>query len=117
MEAEIPPAAAGLSQPTPSRLPLADYGTLKPGDTLHLIFTWQAIRPFDRDLKLFVHLLDRSGQIVAQADPLAGAGADPDMPTADYPTGRWEPGRLITTDVPIALPPHAPAGPYHDAFG
>jgi hypothetical protein len=117
MEAAMPPAAAGLAQPTPGRLPLSDYGALKPGDTLRLLLTWQAMRPFDRDLKLFVHLLDRSEQIVAQADPLAGAGADPDSPKADYPTSRWEPGRLITTDVPITLPPDAPGGPYHVAFG
>ncbi len=60
-------------------LPLSDYGDVSPGDTLHLLLTWQATRPFDRDLKLFVHLLDRSEQIMAQADPLAGAGADPDL--------------------------------------
>ncbi|MBC8253537.1 MAG: hypothetical protein H8E35_05860, partial [Ardenticatenia bacterium] len=117
MLVEIPPTAAGLSQPTPGRLPLADYGAPEPGDTLHLLITFQATRPFHRDLKLFVHLLDSSGQMVAQADPLAGAGADPDLPGTDYPTSRWDPGRLIVVDVPIVVPADAATGPYWVNFG
>ncbi len=110
---EIPPAAAGLSEPTPRRLPLADYGPPRPGDTLHLILTWQATRPFYRDWKLFVHLLDSSGQMVAQTDPLAGAGAEQE----DYFTGRWDPGELIRDDVALTIPPDAPPGPYRLALG
>ena len=117
MQVEIPPTVAGLSQPAPGRLPLADYGTPEPGDTLHLLITFQATRPFHRDLKLFVHLLDSSGQMVAQADPLAGAGADPDLPGTDYPTSRWDPGRLIVVDVPIVVPADAATGPYWVNFG
>ena len=116
-EVGIPPTAAGLPQPTPGRLPLADYGEPRAGDTLHLVINWQATRPFDRDLKMFVHLLDPSERLVSQADPLAGAGADPDTPGSDYPTSRWDPGRLIVTDLPIAIPLDAPPGPYHIALG
>ncbi|MEJ2557522.1 MAG: hypothetical protein P8186_15095, partial [Anaerolineae bacterium] len=58
---EIPPVAAGLRESTPGRLPLADYGPPRPGDTLDITLTWQATRPFYRDLKLFLHLLDASG--------------------------------------------------------
>jgi len=116
-EMQIPPSAAGLSEPTPGRLPLADYGQPRSGDTLHLLVTWQATRPLDTDLKMFVHLLDQSERVVSQADPLAGAAADPDTPRADYPTSRWDPGRFITTDVPLLVPADAPPGPYRIAFG
>jgi hypothetical protein len=111
----ISPAAAGLGAPTPERLPLADYGSLRPGDRLHLTLTWQATRPFERDLKLFVHLLDASDRIVAQVDPPAGAGAGPQG--ADYFTSQWNPGQLIANDIVIALPLDAPPGPYRLAFG
>jgi len=113
LSVEIPPAAAGLSESTPRRLPLADYGSPRPGDTLHLTLTWQATRPFYRDWKLFVHLLDSSGQMVTQADPLAGAGAEKET----YFTSRWDPGELIRDDVTLAIPPDASPGPYHLALG
>jgi hypothetical protein len=115
LSVEIPPVAAGLHEPTPGRLPLADYSPLRPGDTLHVTLTWQATRPFYRDLKLFLHLLDASGQVVAQADPLAGAGASAEG--VDYFTSRWDPGELILDDVAIAIPPNAPPGPYRLALG
>ncbi len=111
----IPPAAAGLSESTISQLPMDDYGPPRPGDTLHLTLTWQATRPFYQDLKLFVHLLDASGQVIAQADPLAGLGAGPE--TKDYFTSQWDPGELILDDVAITIPPDAPPGPYQLAFG
>jgi hypothetical protein len=112
---DIPPAAAGLGAPTPEWLPLADYGPPHPGDRLHLNLTWQATRPFERDLKLFVHLLDTSDRIVAQVDLPAGAGAGPEG--ADYFTSQWDPGQLIADDVVITLPLDAPPGPYRLAFG
>ncbi len=115
LSVEIPPVAAGLHEPTPGRLPLADYSPLRPGDTLHITLTWQATHPFHRDLKLFLHLLDTSGQVIAQADPLAGAGASGEG--ADYFTSRWDPGELILDDVVIAIPPDAPPGPYRLALG
>lgn len=117
MEVDIPPVAAGLPVSTPGRLPLSEYGALRPGDTLHLILTWQATRALERDLKLFAHLLDASGDRVAQADPFLGAVSDPDMPGRDHFTSQWEPGRLIVTDVDIQIPADAPAGPYRIAMG
>ncbi len=115
LSVEIPPVAAGLHEPTPGRLPLADYGPPRPGDTLHITLTWQAARPFYRDLKLFLHLLDASGQVIAQADPLAGAGASGQG--EDYFTSRWEPGKLIIDDVVISIPPDTPPGSFRLALG
>ncbi|MCS7259938.1 MAG: hypothetical protein NZ765_04050 [Anaerolineae bacterium] len=117
MEVDIPPLAAGLPMSTPGRLPLDEYGTLRPGDTLHLILTWQATQALERDLKLFAHLLDASGNRVTQADPLLGAASDPDAPGKDHFTSQWEPGRLIVTDVDVHVPINAPPGPYHIAMG
>jgi hypothetical protein len=115
LSVEIPPAAAGLNASTPGQLSLADYGPLHPGDTLQLTLTWQAIRTFEQDFKLFVHLLDPSGQVIAQADPLAGLGAGPEG--EDYFTSQWDPGTLIPNDVVVIIPSDAPVGPYRLAFG
>jgi hypothetical protein len=112
---EIPLAAAGLGQATPGRLLLKDYGPLGPGDTLHLSLIWQATRPFYRDLKLFVHLLDSSGQVIAQTDPLAGLGAGPEG--TDYFTSQWDPGQMILDEVALDISPEAPPGPYRLAIG
>jgi hypothetical protein len=112
---EIPSAGAGLGTTTRGRLPLADYGPPRPGDTVHLTFTWQATRPFDRDLKLFLHLFDGSGQIIAQADPLAGTRAGPDG--ADFLTSQWDPGQLVLDEVAVTIPQVAAPGPYSLAFG
>ena len=115
IQVAIPPHAAGLSRPTPGWVPVGDYGSPRPGDTLDVRLIWQITRPFDRDLKLFVHLLSGDGRLLAQADPLAGAGAGPKGD--DYLTGHWEPGQLIVTDAAVTLPLDAPAGPYRMAFG
>ncbi len=117
MEVDIPPIAAGLPVSTLGRLPLDEYGALRPGDTLHLMLTWQATQVLERDLKLFVHLLDASGNLLAQTDPFLGAASDPDVPGKDYLTGQWQPGRLIVTDVGIHVPIDAPLGPYRIAMG
>jgi hypothetical protein len=115
IQVAVPPHAAGLSQPTHGWVPIGDYGSPQPGDTLDVRLTWQITRPFDRDLKLFVHLLSGGGRLLAQADPLAGAGSG--AQGDDYFTSRWDPGQLIVTDVAVTLPLDAPAGPYRMAFG
>lgn len=117
MEVEIPPVAAGLPVTTPGRLPLSEYGALRPGDTLHLMLTWQALHALEHNLKLFAHLLDASGNLIAQADPFLGAASDPDAPGKDYLTSQWEPGRLIVTDVDLHVPVDALPGPYYVAMG
>lgn len=116
-EVDIPPVAAGLPVSTPGRLPLSEYGALRPGDTLHLMLTWQATQALERDLKLFAHLLDASGNLLAQADPFLGAASDPDAPGKDHLTSQWEPGRLIVTDVAIPVPNNVPSTPHRVAIG
>jgi hypothetical protein len=117
VEAKIPQSSAGLTQPTPGRLPLADYGLPQPGDTLLLDFTWQAVRPIEQDLNLFVHLLDTSGDLAAQTDPPAGAAIDAEGQSTNYATSMWQPGELVSAQVSLPIPVTANPGPYHLAFG
>ncbi len=52
-----------------------------------LTLYWQSLAPVDEDYNVFVHLLDASGQVIAQADG---------PPTGNtYPTRWWSPGEII----------------------
>ena len=46
----------------------------QPSETIPLYFKWEASEQIERHLKLFIHLLDQNGEIVAQSDvyPLDG---------------------------------------------
>ncbi len=48
---------------------------------------WQALAPIDQDYNVFVHLLNRAGQVITQADGPPTANA--------YPTRWWAPGEVI----------------------
>jgi hypothetical protein len=73
-------------------------------DALDVTLYWLALRDVGADLKVFVHLLDRSGQVAAQhdGDPVGGYS----------PTTRWRSGELIADRHRLTLPPGLPAGSY-----
>jgi hypothetical protein len=55
--------------------------------TGRLTLYWQSLSPVEEDLQLFIHLLDREGGLLAQADA---------PPTQNsYPTSWWAPGETI----------------------
>ncbi len=65
---------------------------------------WKALRRMSLDYTVFVHLLDKDGRIVAQADspPLDG----------HYPTSLWRVGESVQDVHTLYLPPTAAPGPY-----
>jgi len=84
--------------------------SLKPGETVTLTLTWQALRPIDGDYNLFIHLFDiqheqRHGQINT---PLTGILFD---------AHRW-PVDLTVPDIrAFTLPVDAPEGVYRFEVG
>ncbi|MBW7885192.1 MAG: hypothetical protein H3C34_21675, partial [Caldilineaceae bacterium] len=91
----------------------ADYGPVqltgisappaRPGTTTAIALHWLVLAPGDAAIA-FVHLLDAQGQIVAQYDgPMTG----PYRPAA-----RWQPGMVMTTPMPVALPQALAPGRY-----
>ncbi|HLY67161.1 MAG TPA: hypothetical protein VKU60_16615, partial [Chloroflexota bacterium] len=63
-----------------------------------LLLQWQALKAPRLDYTVFIHLLDSSGQLLAQADaqPLEG----------DFPTTLWQPGETVLDPHQLpALPP------------
>lgn len=99
---------AGLDR-GPTTIPLAAHGPLQANQVLRLNVTWQPLQAFAADWKVFVHLVDANGRVLAQFDgqPLEGS----------YPTSRWIPGELIKDSYPLLLPADASPGPYRVLLG
>ena len=79
------------------------------GETLDLTLFWSPRGRPAHDYTVFVHLLDSSGQLRAQADspPMAGK----------YPTSVWDDGEVIADLHTLTLAPDLPAGEYKIAIG
>lgn len=67
-------------------------------------FLWQTAVPLADDYKIFVHLLDESGNLVAQYDG---------SPQQDWlPTSQWVPYQPVYDSWQMQLPPEVPAGQF-----
>lgn len=79
------------------------------GDIVPLSLFWRAQRPVEGDLKVFVHMLDVQGRLVAQRDsePLGGL----------RPTSTWSAGERLVDRYGILLPDGLPSGEYQLVVG
>jgi hypothetical protein len=82
---------------------------LSPGGTLEVTLYWQARAETARSYKVFVHLLDEGGRIVAQADAFPAGGK--------RPTTGWLAGEVVADRYALALPGDLKAGSYRLATG
>jgi hypothetical protein len=78
--------------------------SLLPGDELAVTLFWQAISDIDRDLRVFVQLLDPGGEVRGATDqpPVEGA----------FPTSAWQAGDLVRDFHTVPLGAEAPPGEY-----
>lgn len=83
---------------------LRGFDTQVAGDQLNLTIYWESMTAVSPSYKVFIHLLDGAGNIVAQSDrpPVNGLA----------PTHRWQTGDLVRDPYQIPLPPDLPAGLY-----
>jgi hypothetical protein len=80
-----------------------------PGQEVRLVLYWQALGEIECEYSVFVHVLDSSGHLVAQADS---------MPRNDaFPTTHWLAGRVVDDPHAILLPQDLSPGPYRVAVG
>jgi hypothetical protein len=111
-EAPLPRPAHPLSYDLGEQIALVGYDgpeTLASSDTLTLTLYWQALQAPQGDYKVFVHLLDERGELVAQDDAPPRGGR--------YPTWAWQPSDLVPDLHQLALPDGRPPGPYHWSVG
>ena len=78
-------------------------------DQVDVVLYWRAERPLAQNATVFVHLLDRDGNLIAQHDggPVQNS----------YPLSIWPPGVLIADRHTLTLPDPLPAAPAHLAIG
>jgi hypothetical protein len=89
--------------------------TVRPGETAELLTAWEVLDParvgplvppaYTTDAVLFTHVLDESGQIVAQRDSL------------DAPSWAWQPGDIILQIHPIVISEATQPGVYQSVVG
>jgi hypothetical protein len=84
-----------------------------PHDRLTVQLQWRALTPPDENWKVFLHLTDEVGRVLAQVDtpPLGGA----------FPTylwfPKWVPGQQVTDPYTLTVPADIPAGRYRLQVG
>ncbi len=77
---------------------------LQPGDWLSLQLVWRADATLPTRYKVFLHLLDGQGRLVAQHDSEPGGGL--------APTTGWTPGATVQDRRALILPDQLPQGSY-----
>jgi len=93
-------ALAGYDLPSP---------TVAAGSALPLTLVWRSPGDLRQNLKVFVHLIDAGGQIVAQQDQVPAGGA--------RPTLGWASGEVITDPYSPPVGPDVPPGEYRLRIG
>ena len=83
--------------------------TLRAGDALALSLTWRTDRVLDKRYKVFIHVLDADGVIVAQRD------SEPGNYLAITTT--WQPDVPVVDAHGLLIPPALPAGTYRIVIG
>jgi len=107
---EVPPPATPLTAVfgDPPRIRLHGYelapAAARPGETVALTLTWQALADLTENYLVFVHLTAGDGTIVAQADgaPVNGTRL----------TLSWRAGEALLDRRALRIPPDAPPGSY-----
>ena len=76
---------------------------------LPVALLWSAEKQLAKDYTVFVHVVDRDGQMVGQRDQVPAAGK--------APTSSWAPGSLIADEYRIPIQAGAGNGPYRVYVG
>ncbi|MFN2169231.1 MAG: glycosyltransferase family 39 protein, partial [Anaerolineae bacterium] len=114
-----PPPPDDLDVTTAMNLTLGDrvrllgydlpQSAVRAGERLDFTLYWQALRPMNISYSVFTHLLEPSGEVIAQEDgePVDGA----------YPTTGWQPGEVVADGYSFVIPAETPAGSYRLEVG
>ena len=79
------------------------------GQKLPLDLFWRADRPLREAYTVFVHLIDSSGRVIADADNAPSSGL--------FPTDRWTVGEIVRDQHTLQVPPDLAPGDYAIEIG
>ena len=79
-------------------------GPFASGDVIPITLFWETDAPLAERYKVFLHLVDSDGRLVAQTDAEPGGNF---LPTVDWPAGA-----VLTDRHGVLLPPAVPSGEY-----
>ncbi len=91
------------------RIRLRGYDWLANEQTVDLTLYWESVTAVVENYKVFIHIVDENGTIVAQTDRLPVNGL--------APTWRWQPGDLVRDVHQIPLPSDLTPGRYQVRLG
>jgi hypothetical protein len=91
------------------QIELLGYDAAAGEGTLAVTLHWRSVQPAAANYTVFVHLLDASGQTVAQHDGQPQGGA--------YPTSVWDVGEVVVDEHVLPLPPGLLPGDYRLRVG
>lgn len=80
-----------------------------PGEIIQITLYWQTDQPLSNRYKIFLHLLDQGGNLVAQQDSEPAGGL--------VPTTSWPVGETIVDNHGLLLPEGLPQGTYDLVIG
>jgi 4-amino-4-deoxy-L-arabinose transferase-like glycosyltransferase len=86
-----------------------DQPTVSADGQVRVRVYWQALAEMSESYKVFAHVTDSSGSVVAQSDFIPGNGA--------APTTSWVAGEIISDTIRASLPEAAGGGTYHLVVG
>lgn len=85
-----------------------------PGDEIHLILYYLAMKEMDSDYTLFVHVV---GANESRSERLQWGQNDSEPCRRSYPTSRWTPGEIVRDEVVVATADDTPPGEYQLSVG
>ncbi len=82
---------------------------LTPGDIVQITLFWETAVPLQTRYKIFLHLVNKNGDIIAQRDSEPGGGLNL--------TVNWEPGQPVSDNHGVLIPADTPPGAYQLLLG
>jgi hypothetical protein len=104
----LPPELAPVAALFEGKIRLSGYILEQKSDELKLTLYWQALVAGQEDFTHFVHLVDTTGEIVAQHDAMPRRNS--------YPTSQWSAAEVVADPLEVSLR-GIPPGDYRLAVG
>jgi hypothetical protein len=101
--------ASGQGYTLSDEIALLGHRVSEGADAVDVELFWQALRVPERDYTVFLHVVNDSGEIVAQWDSQPKSG--------EIPTGSWPAGLVVADVAAIELPEGLAEGSYHILAG